>query len=284
MTNAWEKTGRDAASEDIAGGAEPCATLDEARTRCGAWLRSQPSLAVTDADVEACAGAYLRAWESHRRDTSDAPDLDAIEARWRRMGDLAVTRDEDGNLALTDDEDGEGYGIVARMDCDDPGFVEAAAALAGAPRDIAALVARVRDLAAKLDASAQALDDLVAQVWRATGETHEPPANTDVLLLRVAEKHTDLAGFRRAMLDVCERLDGARPEPDYDAPAELGAWACDEIDRLRAAARREGAEAMREACLKAAEWRDDRFDGCHAGDVQEIIEAAIGRLPLPEAP
>ena len=150
--------------------------------------------------------------------------------------------------------------------------------------DVPALVARVRDLAAKLDASAQAFDALVAQVWRATGETHEPPANTDVLLLRVAEKHTDLAGFRRAMLDVCERLDGARPEPDYDAPAELGAWACDEIDRLRAAARREGAEAMREACLKAAEWRDDRFDGCHAGDVQEIIEAAIGRLPLPEAP
>ena len=246
MTNAWEKTGRDAASEDIAGGAEPCATLDEARTRCGAWLRSQPSLAVTDADVEACAGAYLRAWESHRRDTSDAPDLDAIEARWRRMGDLAVTRDEDGNLALTDDEDGEGYGIVARMDCDDPGFVEAAAALAGAPRDIAALVARVRDLAAKLDASAQAFDALVADVWRAAGETHEPPADVGALLARVA------------------------------------------------AARREGAEAMREQCAQAAARVASAWARCEcrcacgsslAGlAAAEACAAEIRALPIVEAP
>ena len=292
MTNAWEKTGRDAASEDIAGGAEPCATLDEARTRCGAWLRSQPSLAVTDADVEACAGAYLRAWESHRRDTSDAPDLDAIEARWRRMGDLAVTRDEDGNLALTDDEDGEGYGIVARMDCDDPGFVEAAAALAGAPRDIAALVARVRDLAAKLDASAQALDDLVAQVWRATGETHEPPADVVALLERVAglrESHCERgealsAMARRAvaaerLLDATEgtereeelarqiraeasaRVAAARREADQSAQKarDLAGrlYAAEgEVRLLRercASERREGAIAMRDRIARAAD-------------------------------
>ena len=231
-------------------------------------------------------------------DTSP-PDLDAIEARANAASEGPWHTEED-----VDGDDGPGmvFGppreYVAETYTGDGSGRAVADAVAGGPAqqhanatfvararaDVPALVARVRDLAAKLDASAQALDDLVAQVWRATGETHEPPANTDVLLLRVAEKHTDLAGFRRAMLDVCERLDGARPEPDYDAPAELGAWACDEIDRLRAAARREGAEAMREACLKAAEWRDDRFDGCHAGDVQEIIEAAIGRLPLPEAP
>ena len=48
----WQKHGRDAAHDDIARHGAPCATLDEARRRCGAWLRSQPELCVTDADVE----------------------------------------------------------------------------------------------------------------------------------------------------------------------------------------------------------------------------------------
>ena len=34
----WEKTGRDAAHEDIMRGGEPCTTIAEARLRCGAWL------------------------------------------------------------------------------------------------------------------------------------------------------------------------------------------------------------------------------------------------------
>ena len=62
MTSTWEKPGRDAAHDDIMRGGEPCTTIAEARLRCGAWLRSQPELGVTDADVETCAGAYLRTW------------------------------------------------------------------------------------------------------------------------------------------------------------------------------------------------------------------------------
>ena len=90
------------------------------------------------------------------------------------------------------------------------------------------------------------------------------------------------SAIRRAMLDVCERLDGARPEPDYDAPAELGAWACDEIDRLRAAARREGAEAMREACAEAV--TDALSYSELATTPTKRISAAIRGLPLPDAP
>ena len=92
MTNAWEKTGRDAAHEDIAGGAEPCTTLDEARRRIGQWLRSQtPAVAAVDADV--CAAAYLRAWEAHARDTSHRAglDLDAAEVRAHAARDLMCT-------------------------------------------------------------------------------------------------------------------------------------------------------------------------------------------------
>ncbi len=253
MTNAWEKTGRDAAHEDIAGGAEPCTTLDEARRRIGQWLRSQTP-AVAAADAEACAAAYLRAWEAHARDTSPAGlDLDAIEMRSR------------------DNEDFRTYHLAQ----------DSAA-------DVPALLARVRDLTAKFDAAAQAYDDLVAQVWRATGETHEPPADVEALLARVADDHKALVGFRRAMLDVHEALDGVRPEPDFDMPAELGSYACDEVARLqesrdalraevrqlRAAAlhrRREGAEAMREACAAEA----DHFAG-------ESVAAYIRALPLPE--
>ena len=69
-------------------------------------------------------------------------DLDEVVAKWRRIGTLEVVRDEDGELALDDGE----YGIVARMDCDDPGFVEAAEVLAGASRDVRDLAAEVRAL------------------------------------------------------------------------------------------------------------------------------------------
>lgn len=160
--------------------------------------------------------------------------------------------------------------------------------------DARALVARVRDLAAKLDASAQAFDALVAEVWRATGETHEPPADVAALLRRVIDDHRALAGFRRAMLDVCERLDGVRPEPDFDAPAELGAWTCEEIGRRVASARREGAEAMREESAQAAARVANAWAQCEcrcacgsslAGlAAAEACTAEIRALPIVEAP
>lgn len=69
----WKSTGRDAAHDDIARHGAPCATLDEARRRCGAWLRSQPELCVTDADVEECAVSYLATWQAHARGTEAKP-------------------------------------------------------------------------------------------------------------------------------------------------------------------------------------------------------------------
>jgi len=209
--------------------------------------------------------------------------------------------------------------------------------------DVPALVARVRDLAAKLDASAQAFDALVADVWRATGETHEPPADVAALLARVEGQREALDGYRLAAVDVVERIDGERQEPDFDMPAEFGAYVCDEVDHLRAAvaaeahareaavaararverdvceaageardprhdaadvvrravaaARREGAEAMREVCFAVCEdegnthnltgaipsrERDAREDGRRIGASR--CAAAIRALPLPEAP
>ena len=112
--------------------------------------------------------------------------------------------------------------------------------------DVPALVARVRDLAAKLDASAQAFDALVADVWRATGETHEPPADVGALVARVA------------------------------------------------AARREGAEAMREQCAQAAARVASAWARCEcrcacgsslAGlAAAEACTAEIRALPIVEAP
>lgn len=218
MTNAWEKTGRDAAHEDIAGGAEPCTTLDEARRRIGQWLRSQTP-AVAAADAEACAAAYLRAWEAHARDTSPA-GLDLDDGEIDLAAPICPMEPSEAETWLAEID-------AARGDCDP-------SAEARAGYRIEAALRGVLQQRAVRDATAQAFDDLVAQVWRATGETHEPTADVAALLARVA------------------------------------------------AARREGAEAMREACLKAAEWGDDeRFDGCHAVDVQEIIEGAIRALPLP---
>ncbi len=160
--------------------------------------------------------------------------------------------------------------------------------------DVPALLAEVRRLRGLLDAEtaahrgdlrddAKALDDLVAQVWRAAGETHEPPADVAALLRRVAEDHKALVGFRRAMLDACEALDGVRPEPDFDMPAELGSYACDEVARLKvaaAAARREGAEAMREAAAEECEVRAVE----RGSNELQYAANAIRALPLPEAP
>ena len=166
-------------------------------------------------------------------------DLDAIEALWRRACDLDTP-----------------VAVIASW------------------RDVPLLLAEARRLRGLLDATAQAYDDLVAQVWRATGEEHEPPADVAALLRRVADDHKALVGFRRAMLDVCEAIDDVRPEPDFDAPAELGAWACDEIARRVSAARRKGAEAMREACALTAARRAETLDAA-AGDDPDLDDPDV---------
>ena len=290
-------------------------------------------------------------------DTSP-PDLDAIEARANAASEGPWHTEED-----VDGDDGPGmvFGppreYVAETYTGDGSGRAVADAVAGGPAqqhanatfvararaDVPALVARVRDLAAKLDASAQAFDALVADVWRATGETHEPPADVAALLARVEGQREALDGYRLAAVDVVERIDGERQEPDFDMPAEFGAYVCDEVDHLRAAvaaeahareaavaararverdvceaageardprhdaadvvrravaaARREGAEAMREVCFAVCEdegnthnltgaipsrERDAREDGRRIGASR--CAAAIRALPLPEAP
>lgn len=253
MSNTWEKTGRDAADEDIAGGAEPCTTLAEARRRIGQWLRSQTP-AVAAAEAETCAAAYLRAWQAHATGNVPPLDLDAIEARY---------------LAASE-----------RTGAMPPVWRSAS--------DVPALVARVHALEAKLGASAQALDDLVAQVWRAAGEEHEPLADMGALLARVEGLRAGrnvafsagVEAARSACADHCARraeaLDAAAgddPDPDDPKVTEDYGRFCeahelatalrlvsrpDMEDALRdadarvAAARREGAEAMRESCASRA--------------------------------
>ena len=213
MTDAWEKTGRDAADEDIAGGAEPCTTLDEARRRIGQWLRSQTP-AVAAADAEACAAAYLRAWEAHARDTSPRAglDLDAITKRARRV---YPKRGWDGG--------------------------EAERALPVVTEDVPALVAEVIRLRTLRDDIADAFDGLVMKVWRAAGETHEPPADVAALLARVAAARREGAeamreAFGRALAAETERLrrSGSAAEPLADAVDEVVA------DARRALARSGG--------------------------------------------
>lgn len=189
---------------------------------------------------------------------------------------------------------------------------EAERALPVVTEDVPALVARVHDLTAKLDATAQAFDELVAQVWRATGETHEPPADVTALLRRVASiaaENARLAPRQRAgqlvfnaLAEVdgpfAESIRGGELSPFYrdDVTASaLRAWR----DSVVAAARREGAEAMREACAEVAAeheaaarsrrsafHHDDRgYDIADAAiDECEEVAAAIRALPLPEAP
>lgn len=178
---------------------------------------------------------------------------------------------------------------------------EAERALPVVTEDVPALVARVHDLTAKLDATAQAFDELVAQVWRATGETHEPPADVAAMLARVTalrESHRErseaLLTARRWADDAHRLLDakegtGREEELARQLHADAGARV--------AAARREGAEAMREACAKtcdraAASLDAGAADDCDpddpdtAADYGRFTEAvdlagAIRALPLP---
>ena len=125
---------------------------------------------------------------------------------------------------------------------------EAERALPVVTEDVPALVAEVLRLRALRDDIADAFDGLVMKAWRATGETHEPPANVAALLARVA------------------------------------------------AARREGAEAMREACAEVLDAHarrsetarerfsaeDDRYgEALVVSCACEDLAAALRALPLP---
>ena len=240
-------------------------------------------------------------------DTGEALDLAAIEARANAASEGPWHTEED-----VDGDDGPGmvFGppreYVAETYTGDESGRAVADAVAGGPAqqhanarfiahartDVPALVARVRDLTAKLDASAQAFDALVAQVWRATGETHEPPADVVALLERVAglrESHCERgealsAMARRAvaaerLLDATEgtereeelarqiraeasaRVAAARREADQSAQKarDLAGrlYAAEgEVRLLRercASERREGAIAMRDRIARAAD-------------------------------
>jgi hypothetical protein len=180
---------------------------------------------------------------------NSALDLDAIEARhreaaertgamppvWRSASDVpelvAEVRRLRGQLAACVDA----LGVVVPLDATAAdAIVHEWQTATGETR--ALRLARdeaeeeVRRLRASLDAAAQAFDDIVARVWAATGETHEPPADVEALVARVA------------------------------------------------AARREGAEAMREACAEECEAR-----AVERGS-NELAHAAtaLRALPLPE--
>ena len=69
-------------------------------------------------------------------------EIDAIEKTWRGVGDFDVVHDNEyGELTLRV----EGYGVVARMDCDDDGFVKTAEAWAQGGSTVLALVDALRE-------------------------------------------------------------------------------------------------------------------------------------------
>jgi hypothetical protein len=58
----WRREGVSAAHDDTARG-EPCTTIEEARRRCTAWLRSE---GIGAEDIECAAQGYLAGWQAHR--------------------------------------------------------------------------------------------------------------------------------------------------------------------------------------------------------------------------
>ena len=202
-------------------------------------------------------------------DTSAPPlDLDAIEARIAACARLCAWEEGDGcREVATQRCAGGNCGLRLCEAHAEAHSNEAAHDTYPLPRNAVpearALLAEVRRLRALRDDIADAFDGLVMKVWRATGETHEPPADVEAMLARVAQL--------RAVRDMAVTSD----------------------------ARREGAEAMREACAEVAAeheaaarsrrsafHHDDRgYDIADAAiDECEEVAAAIRALPLPEAP
>lgn len=298
----WRKSGRDAAHEDATReDAAPCTTLDDARVRCAAWLED-----VEGADVEAAAEGYLAGWAAHLRDAAEnaAPlDLDAIEARILAAPSCDCGRPSTQWCADSECEAESCDGHARQTGA--LGHEHRWTRYPIATEDAAALLAEASRLRALHGAAAQAYDDLVALAWRAaTGNTHEGPASVDEMLAALGALRSSHRECSEALLTMtrralnAERLIDAtegtereeelarqiRAEADArvrDLTAKLDAAAqARNEERVAlavgfgaaiAAARRAGAEAMREACAKQAE---------HEGTWD--IAAALRALPLPE--
>ena len=160
---------------------------------------------------------------------------------------------------------------------------EAERALPVVTEDVPSLVAEVRRLRSLRDDLADAFDGLVMKVWRAAGEEHEPPADVAALTDRVDALRCEVESYAR-------RLAG-RDETNANLLGRLIA-----AENTVTAARRDGAEAMREAAARAvaAEARsaDARADRC-GGDSNsrraaievsatcDDLADAIRALPLP---
>lgn len=163
-------------------------------------------------------------------DTSAPLDIDAIEARhreaaertgamppvWRSASDVpelvAEVRRLRGQLAACVDA----LGVVVPLDAtaadaivDEHQRATGETRALRLARDAAEEeVRRLRSMLAAETAShrrdlrddARALDDLIAEVWRALGETHEPPADVVTLLARVAAARREGAETMRDAL------------------------------------------------------------------------------------
>lgn len=170
-------------------------------------------------------------------------------------------------VRLCDWQDGEGCGAPATQRCeggdcglrlcDDHGPMHAIATLHNTARLPRNAVPEARELLAEAR-RLRGLLDATAQVWRATGETHEPPADVAALTDRVDALRCEVESYAR-------RLAG-RDETNANLLGRLIA-----AENTVTAARREGAEAMREACVDEAARR---------GGTHELA-AAIHALPLP---
>ena len=240
-------------------------------------------------------------------DTSAPPlDLDAIEARIAACARLCAWEEGDGcREVATQRCAGGNCGLRLCEAHAEAHSNEAAHDTYPLPRNAVpearALLAEVRRLRALRDDIADAFDGLVMKVWRAAGEEHEPPADAAALLRRVTalrESHRERSEAlltARRWADDAQRLLDAKEGTEREEELARTIWA--EAEVRIAAARREGAEAMREACAKtcdraAASLDAGAADDCDpddpdtAADYGRFTEAvdlagAIRALPLP---
>ncbi len=185
-------------------------------------------------------------------DVIDARWSDATKGPWRAMqikGFGAVV------LIVSKHPEARWYQVVAQIH--NVGGRTAAEAVAAAREDVPNLVARVRHLeseshrlAVELDATEKAYNDLMAQVWRAMGEEHKPPADVRVLLARVEglrvshrERSEAVHAMARRAL-AAERLLDATEGTEREE--ELARQIRAEADERVAAARHEFIDGARE--------------------------------------